>query len=41
MKAKRNAEMRSALNSIRIEIAKSIVVVLLIIGLGIWQFEFA
>ena len=41
MKTKAGADAKSALNSIWIEIAKSIVVVLLIIALGTWQFEFA
>ena len=41
MKTKAGTDAKSALNSIWIEIAKSSVVVLLIIALGTWQFEFA
>jgi hypothetical protein len=41
MTTKRAAEANSALNSIRIELAKSTLVVFLIIALGIWQFDFA
>ncbi len=40
MKVKSNNDSKSALNSIWIEISKSIIVVLLIIALGTWQFEF-
>ena len=41
MTTKRAAEANSAINSIRIELAKSTIVILLIIALGIWQFDFA
>ncbi|MEY4091209.1 MAG: hypothetical protein RLZZ496_391 [Pseudomonadota bacterium] len=37
----RTSTQSTALNSIWIEIAKSTIVVLLIVGLGIWQFDFA
>ena len=41
MTTKRAAEANSAINSIQIELAKSTIVILLIIALGIWQFDFA
>lgn len=41
MRAKSNADTKSVLNSIWIEISKSIIVVLLIFVLGTSQFEFA
>ena len=41
MTTKRAAEANSAINSIRIELTKSTIVILLIIALGIWQFDFA
>ncbi len=41
MTTKRAAEANSAITSILIELAKSTIVVLLIIALGIWQFDFA
>ncbi|NBU13672.1 MAG: hypothetical protein EBT35_03530 [Alphaproteobacteria bacterium] len=40
MSSKRAAEAHTALNSVRIELAKSFIVVLLIIGLTMWQFHF-
>ena len=41
MQIKRKTDEKSALISIWTEIAKSVVVVMLIVGLGTWQFDFA
>ena len=41
MTIKRNKDAKSTLNSILIEISKSVFVVALIIALGVWQFDFA